>query len=106
MTRKSIAAGLSAAGLLLAMTAACETHSHARAIMKQEKCFECHMISGSGGAVGPNLTNVGGRRSRDFIVQQIKDPKSHNPNSAMPSFGTRLSAQDINALADYLAGLK
>lgn len=106
VTMKTIAAGISAVAFLLAMTAACETHSRARELLKQERCLECHLLKGKGGAVGPNLTTVGSRRSRDYIVQQIKDPRSHNPHSAMPSFGSRLPEQDINALADYLSGLK
>jgi cbb3-type cytochrome oxidase cytochrome c subunit len=51
------------------------------------------------------LTVVGGKRSRDYIVEQIKNPKAHNANSEMPSF-SQLPEQDINDLADYLSGLK
>ena len=68
--------------------------------------MDCHTLKGKGGAVGPNLTYVGSRRTREYIYQQIKDPKSHNPRTEMPSFGGRVSEEDINALADYLAGMK
>ncbi len=84
----------------------CETHAQAKAIMARGKCLDCHTIGGKGGSVGPNLTNVGGRRTRDFIVQQIKSPQSHNPNTAMPSFAGRMTDQEINLVADYLAGMK
>jgi cytochrome c oxidase subunit 2 len=97
---------LIAAVIIPALTAACNAHSRAKDLLQQERCLECHLLNGKGGAVGPNLTTVGNRRSRDFIVQQIRDPRSHNPNSAMPSYGSRLSEQDINALADYLSSLK
>jgi mono/diheme cytochrome c family protein len=83
----------------------CETHSRAKQIMKQQKCLECHTIKGVGGSVGPNLSNVGARRSRDYIFQQLKDPKSYNVNSQMPSFKD-LPDQDLKALADYLSSLK
>ena len=73
---------------------------------KKGKCIECHTINGEGGSSGPNLSMVGSKRSREYILQQIKDPKSHNPSTDMPSFGTRLPEQDINALADYLSGMK
>ena len=91
---------------LAALLPACETHGRAKQLIQENKCLECHMLKGKGGAVGPNLTNVGVRRDRNYIYQQIKDPKSHNPRTAMPSFGDRLSDGDINALADYLSGLK
>ena len=84
----------------------CSDHSAGAGLFVREKCTECHTIKGKGGAVGPNLTTVGNRRSRDYIVQQIKNPSSHNPNTAMPSFKDRLSEQEINTLADYLSNLR
>ncbi len=83
----------------------CEMHARGKQLFQQNKCIECHTINGKGGAVGPNLSNVGARRSRDYIIQQIKDPKSHNPNTQMPSFKD-LTDQDIKDLVDYLASLK
>ena len=74
-------------------------------IFVRERCNECHTINGKGGSVGPNLTYVGSRRSRDHIIAQIKDPKSHNPDSVMPSFA-HITGQDIQDLADYLSSLK
>ncbi len=89
-----------------ASLAACEANSRGAKLFRQIECIQCHTINGKGGAVGPNLSSVGNRRSRDWIVQQIKKPSAHNPDTAMPSFASRLSEQDINDLADYLAGLK
>lgn len=92
------------AALMLVVTISACTESPGAQLFKSENCIACHAIGGKGGGVGPNLSEVGRRRSREYIVKQIKDPKSHNPNSAMPSF-KHLSEQDIEALADYLAGL-
>ncbi len=74
-------------------------------MFKNGDCIVCHTISGKGGSVGPDLTYVGQRRSRSYIIEQIINPKSHNPNTAMPSFA-RLPEKDINDLADYLSSLK
>lgn len=90
----------------LALVIGCESSSPGAKIFWREQCKECHTIKGKGGAVGPNLTTVGSRRSRDYIVRQITDPRSHNPNTAMPSFKGRLTEQEINELADYLSRLK
>ena len=104
---KRIIALLSFAVIAIAATlAACSSSSKGAEVFRREKCMDCHTLKGKGGSVGPNLTYVGSKRSRDYIIQQIQDPKSHNPNTEMPSFGTRLPEQDINALADYLSGLK
>ncbi len=93
-------------GSLSVILIACEANSRGAKIFRQSECIQCHTISGKGGAVGPNLTTVGSRRSREWIVQQIKNPGSHRSDTAMPSFAGRMSDQDINDLADYLAGLK
>jgi len=84
----------------------CADRSAGAQIFLREKCNECHSLRGKGGAVGPGLTTVGSRRSREYIVQQINNPSSNNPNTAMPSFKDRLSDKDLNDLADYLSVLK
>ena len=83
----------------------CELNSRGAQIFRNGRCKDCHTINGKGGAAGPNLTFVGSKRSREYIVEQIKNPKTHNANSEMPSF-SNLPEQDINDLADYLSGLK
>jgi ubiquinol-cytochrome c reductase cytochrome b subunit len=76
------------------------------ALFQSQGCTACHRINGSGGAVGPDLSNEGsGNRTRDWLVIQIKNPKTHFPGSIMPSF-SGLSDQQVNDLADYLLGLK
>lgn len=74
-------------------------------LFKSLGCSACHMINGVGGQLGPDLTKVGSRRNKTWIEEQIKNPKSHNPDSMMPSFA-RVSDKDMGDLADYLSGLK
>lgn len=95
---------VAAAGLILIGTLllAC-AEPRGKKIFLRERCIVCHSIDTTGG-VGPDLSRVGGRRSRAYIIQQIRDPQSHNPDTRMPSF-RYLPEQDINDLADYLAGL-
>jgi nitric oxide reductase subunit C len=75
------------------------------AIYKAQGCSACHMIAGVGGKVGPDLSRVGNMHDKEWIEAQLKDPKSHNPQSIMPSFA-KLSEQDLDGLAQYLAGLR
>jgi mono/diheme cytochrome c family protein len=96
---------LSAVACLVIAVTGCEMNSRGAQIFQHGRCKECHTINGKGGSSGPNLTTVGSKRSREYIIEQIKNPKSHNPESDMPSF-SYLPAQDINDLADYLSGLK
>ncbi len=79
--------------------------SPGEAIFKNNGCSACHKIGGVGGTIGPDLTKVGSRRDKKWITEQINNPKSHNPNSIMPSFA-KLPDKDIEELADYLSGLR
>lgn len=75
------------------------------ALFKTQGCSSCHSIGGVGGKAGPDLTKVGDRRNKEWIAEQIKDPKSHNPDSIMPAY-TKLTEKDLQGLANYLSGLK
>lgn len=87
------------------LVAAAASGNPGEAVYMSQGCSSCHKMNGVGGSVGPDLTHVGSRKNSEWIRAQIKDPKSHNPNSIMPSFA-RLPEKDLEELANYLAGLK
>ncbi len=65
-------------------------------------CTACHVISGVGGKVGPDLTNEYKRgRSRDWLHVQITDSKTHYPNSIMPDY-KNFSKIQLKGLIAYL----
>jgi mono/diheme cytochrome c family protein len=75
------------------------------------KCSFCHTINAAPGEMkkkGPDLGKVAAlpEHNREWILSYIRDPKSKKPDSKMPKFGEKLSAEEIGALADYLATLK
>jgi len=70
-----------------------------------QHCNTCHAIQGSGGTLASDLSHEGSRQTKDWILAQIDDPRSHKPDSIMPSF-KQLPEADKEALADYLASLK
>ena len=37
-------------------------------------CSLCHMIEGKGGRLGPELTGVGGSRTREAIIESVRNP--------------------------------
>ena len=73
----------------------------AEAIYKQ-KCISCHGDQLQG-RIGPstNLTQVGGKLSRDQIVTQIT-----NGGGGMPGFKGTLKEAEIDSLADWLSARK
>lgn len=76
-----------------------------RQVFQSAGCSGCHKVNGSGGSVGPELSaKTIGNRSRAWLEVQIKTPKSHDPKTAMPSFGS-LGEAKIKALVAYLQSI-
>ncbi len=74
-------------------------------IFAQQGCSTCHRLQGKGGATGPALDDVGDRRSQQWILAQLQDPKQHNPQSVMPSYRA-LPEDQLEALAEFLSSRK
>lgn len=67
-------------------------------------CIGCHVLDGDGGSDGPDLSGVGSKHDRAALRRWIEDPEAVDPDTGMPAFGRRLSAAELDAIADYLAG--
>jgi len=70
-----------------------------------QHCNTCHAIEGSGGTLAPDLTHIGSRQTKDWILDQINNPRGHKADSIMPSFA-QLPGEEKQELAEYLASLK
>ena len=40
------------------------------------QCSRCHKLNGSGGEAGPDLTGIGGRQSREYLLESIVAPSA------------------------------
>lgn len=105
MSKRTLVVAAGAAAFLIIVVMFLWPEPRGAKVFRRERCYECHTIAGAGGGAGPDLTAVGRRRSREYITAQIRDPKSHNPDSNMPSFG-HLPRKDIEDLAAYLSDLR
>ena len=76
------------------------------ALTYAESCVVCHRISGEGGTLGPDLTHVGVRRDAAGIKAVIEDAPEMYGETEMPTFRDRLTPEQIDALASYLASRK
>ena len=79
-----------------------EPAGHAGQLMKDLRCFSCHMINGHGGNMAPDLSYEGTAVQRDWLVQFLKNPETLRPVliRRMPKFN--LSDAEINTLTDYM----
>ena len=74
-------------------------------LFKSVGCAACHSIHGAGGSIGPELSGQTLKgRDRAWLVRQIRNPRSANPDSIMPAFTTLTDGQ-VNDLAGYLLSL-
>ena len=75
-------------------------------LLASQGCLACHRIGGTGGVIGPDLSAEGLKgRSRQWLSEQLSNPKAHNPASVMPSFAA--TKPDMSGrIIDFLLGLK
>jgi mono/diheme cytochrome c family protein len=83
------------------------------AIINAAGCLGCHKLNGTGGAIAPDLTHVGSRRSAESIRHKVMDPMSsiakgyEKMAGIMPkTFGTMMNAMQLEALVQFLASHK
>jgi menaquinol-cytochrome c reductase cytochrome b/c subunit len=71
-------------------------------LFAQSGCLACHRFEGTGGTIGPDLTEEGTReRGKQWQIDHLRDPQSKTPNSTMPAF-TKFTAQQYDQLATFL----
>jgi len=73
-------------------------------IVKEKNCITCHTIGSSGGTVGPNLNQIGNRRSPEWLRTWLKDPNQVKPGTKMPNFD--FSDADIETIIGYFTKMK
>lgn len=66
-------------------------------------CAPCHGKQAHGGIAGPDLTASRYKygKSRSIIIKTITDGRA----GGMPTFGSQLKPEEIEALADYLTSV-
>lgn len=74
-------------------------------------CIGCHQIQGQGGAAGaligaPPLDDVFRRKTRDQIIEWIRDPVKAKPDTKMPKLvGLAITDAQVIEIADWLVSL-
>lgn len=66
-------------------------------LFHEKGCEHCHGAKGRGGELGPDLSTVGKRLSKQKIEHQI-----HEGGAAMPAFGDVLQPDEVKDLVDFL----
>lgn len=67
-------------------------------------CYGCHTVGKMGTPIGPDLSRVGSKYSRNYLERWLRDPSSQRPNAHMPAL--ELSEQQVKAVAAFLSSLR
>lgn len=92
-----------------------DSQRRGRDVFLASQCVMCHTIQGTRAraTLGPDLTHIGGRKmiaagelpnTRGYLAGWILNASALKPGVRMPP--NQLSADDLNALLDYLESLK
>lgn len=74
-------------------------------VITKRACNICHSFNGAGGLVGPDLTQVGIRRTEEWLFRWLEDPSAVLSGTDMPTFEWD-SDQEIMDVIAYLTSLK
>jgi ubiquinol-cytochrome c reductase cytochrome b subunit len=72
-------------------------------VLFNRNCSSCHKIGGVGGTGGPKLDTVGTKLDVATIARRVVDPVSVQPDAEMPAFGKKLTPEEIDVIAKWLA---
>ena len=96
---------------LLLVAAACahaqETSAPAaqgQRVFQDQGCYGCHTVGKTGTPIGPDLSHIGTRHNRSYLVGWLRDPSSQKPTAHMPKL--TLTDAEVQALATYLSSLR
>ena len=81
------------------------------AIIAELTCGMCHKIGDEAGEMGPDLTTIGATKDKEYLRRALLDPNAeiaegYDADMMPDTYGTDLSAKEMEMLVDYLAGLK
>jgi ubiquinol-cytochrome c reductase cytochrome b subunit len=74
------------------------------AVLQIKQCRNCHALESIGGPRGPDLAGIGGRMTRDQLIDQISNGTPGGGN--MPAFGKQMTPAEMDALVDFLTTLR
>ena len=73
---------------------------HGKLLFSLSRCISCHTVEGRGNGSAPELSGIGSKVTRRWLVAFIADPQRFDPNTKMPRF--HFSARDLADLADFM----
>lgn len=73
---------------------------HGKIIFSTSRCISCHTVEGRGNGSAPELSGIGSKVTRRWLVAFLADPQRLYPDTRMPRY--HFGAQDVADLAEYM----
>ncbi len=71
-----------------------------KVLFSLSRCISCHTVEGRGNGSAPELSGIGSKVTRRWLVAFLADPHRFYPDTKMPRY--RFNARDVADLAEYL----
>ncbi len=75
-----------------------------RRVFQDQGCYGCHTVGATGTLLGPDLSHIGAKHDRPYLIGWLRDPSSQKPTAHMPKL--TLTDAEVQALAAYLGSLR
>ena len=98
LTLGALALGLALPTLSFAADSASDTF--------KTKCAMCHGENGAGKGKVPALSSADVQKKSDAEFKEAIDKGTKTANGVMPAYGSKLSAEQVDALVKYVRSLK
>ena len=72
--------------------------SRGAAVYQAKGCASCHIVQGAGGGFGPELTEIGDRRSAGYLREAVTTPGAAVPDGFLLVEATTLGGQTIRGV--------
>ncbi len=70
-------------------------------LFRESRCISCHTVEGKGNDSAPELSLVGSKASRAWLLAFVRDPSAFNPRTPMPAFDFK--PEEARDIAAYLS---
>lgn len=77
-----------------------------RKIFLSAGCLACHSVGGLGGRFAPDLKDIGGRRTTDYIQRKLSNASLKSGEELMSMPPSHLSKEEIEQLSAFLSTLR
>jgi mono/diheme cytochrome c family protein len=71
-----------------------------KTLFRESRCISCHTVEGRGNGSAPELSGVGSKVNRKWLIAFLADPHAFQPATAMPRY--HFSRQDLLDVSQYM----